>query len=123
MKTKILGTIYWGTCLFVITLPPSIKDVCLWQGIVWTCLATCLAGGWVIITLPKAVRQYKELTQVVKLYQDKAIDRKSRQEALDNGLVSKVWDKFFDCLISFVLLGMSVGLTIIGIGIMCVKYF
>jgi hypothetical protein len=120
---KILGTIYWGTCLFVIILPPSIKDVCLWQGIVWT----CLAGGWVIITLPKAVRQYKELKQelkqVVSLYQDEAIDNKSRQEALDNGLVREVWDKFFDCLISAVLLGMSVGLTVIGIAIICVKYF
>ena len=124
MKKKTFMRMYWiGTFLFVITLPPSIKDVCLWHGIV----LTCLAGGWAIIILPKAVRQYKELKQVVKqvvsLYQDEAIDLKSRQEALDNGLVSKVWDKFFDCLIYAVLLGISVGLTVIGIGIICVKYF
>ena len=102
-------------------LPISIKDVYLWQGIVWT----CLAGGLITIILPKVVKQHKELKQelkqVVSLYQDEAIDLKSRQEALDNGLVREVWDKFFDCLISAVLLGMSVGLTVIGIGIMCVK--
>lgn len=108
---------YWiGTLLFFLTLP-SIKDVYLWQGIV----LTCLASGLISIILPKGVRKYKELVRVVKLYRDKVIDIKSRQEALDNGLVREVWDKFFDCLISAVLLGMSVGLTVIGIGIMCVK--
>ena len=31
--------------------------------------------------------------------------------------------KLFDCLIYAVLLGISVGLTVIGIAIICVKYF
>ena len=111
---KILGTMYWiGTFLFAITLPPSIKDVCLWHGIV----LTCLGGGWAIIILRIVVLECKTLHTAIVL------ECKRIRDSHCNKISQKVWDNCWICLVFTSVLGLTLAITAIGIGIICVKYF
>lgn len=124
MKKGTLVMMYWiGVLLLVITLP-STKDVYIWQ----VTMSTYLVSGLIAITLPKAIKQYKELYRVVKL------NREQYQEFLRMirwyHNTYKYWllrqDVAYNLFISFIftcLLGILIGFTTIGIGIICIKCF
>ena len=79
---------------------------------------TCLAGGLIAIILPKLVKQYKAFARAVLpnnfIYADFEEMRRASQ---------KVDDNYYKLLRYAILLALALAMEVVGICIICVKYF